>query len=78
MHRNIYAYTSPEAVYPDFVSLNMRDGFPVLSVRGPRKENGDCGETVEVRLSHNEMRRLFDTLRDEMTPPMMRATGQSI
>ena len=60
------------------MSLNMRDGFPVLSVRGPRKENGDCGETVEVRLSHNEMRRLFDTLRDEMTPPMMRATGQSI
>lgn len=78
MQTNKFAYTAPESIYPAFVSLNERDGFPVLTVRGPRKKNGDCGDTVDVPLPRAEIRRLFDALRDDLTPPMMKATGQSI
>jgi len=78
MHRNIFAYTSPEAIYPAFVSLNERDGFASLTVRGPRKEDGSSGDTIEVPVPRAELLKLFDALRDEITPPMMKATGQSI
>lgn len=78
MQKNKFAYTAPESIYPAFVSLNERDGFMVLTVRGPRKENGDCGETVDVPVPRSELRKLFDSLREDMTPPMMKATGQSI
>lgn len=62
MQTNRYAYTAPEAVYPAYVSLNERDGFMVLSVRGPRKPNGDCGDTVEVPMPAVELDRLRDAL----------------
>ena len=78
MQTNKFAFTSAEAIYPAFVSLNERDGFMVLTVRGPRKDNGDCGETVDVPVPRAELMRLYEALRDELTPPMMRAMGQSI
>lgn len=78
MQTNKFAYTSPEAIYPAFVSLNERDGVMVLTVRGPRKDNGDCGETVDVPIPRTELMRLYEALRNELTPPMMRATGQWI
>ena len=64
MQTNKFAYTAPESVYPAFVSLNERDGFMVLTVRGPRKENGDCGETVDVPMSRADLKRLYDALFD--------------
>lgn len=78
MQVNKFAYTAPGSSYPAFVSLNERDGSMVLSVRGPRKNNGDCGDTVEVSIPRADLRRLFDALRDDMTPPMTKALGQGI
>lgn len=77
MQKNLYAYT-PAKPMPEYVSINRQDdGTLTLDVRGPAK--GDAfGETIRIDLPHAELRRLFDALRDDMTPPMMKATGQSI
>ncbi len=62
MQTNKFAYTSPEAIYPEFVSLNESGGFYTLTVRGRRKENGDCGATVDVPMPAAELARLRDAL----------------
>jgi hypothetical protein len=83
MQRNIYAYTANVHPYPEFVSLNViGNGEIRLTVREPAKpgqfSDEDCGTTVSVPLPHTELLRLFEALRDELTPPMMKAMGQSI
>ena len=65
MQKNKFAYTAPEAIYPAYVSLNERDGFYYLSVRGVRKINGDAGDTIEVPIPRAELRKLSDALRDD-------------
>lgn len=83
MPRNIYAYTANVLPYPEFVSLNQLDnGEFRLTVREPAKpgqfSNEDCGATVELQLPSTELLLLFEALRAELTPPMMKALGQSI
>lgn len=83
MQRNLYAYTANSHPYPEFVSLNRKsDGSTTLTVREPAKpgqfSDQDCGATVEVAMPHRELLRLYEALRDEVTPPMMKATGQAI
>lgn len=62
MQTNKFAYTSPEAIYPEFVSLNESGGFYTLTVRGQRQENGDCGATVDVPMPAAELDRLREAL----------------
>ena len=62
MQTNKFAYTAPEAIYPAFVSLNERDGFYILTVRGPRKDDGTCGDTVDVPVPASELARLRDAI----------------
>jgi hypothetical protein len=76
MHKNLFAYTSPAAM-PEYVSINQRDGKITLDARGPAKD-GQFGETVQIEIPRRELLKLFEALRDEVTPPMMRALGQSI
>lgn len=81
--KNLYAYTKNSHPYPEFVSLNRQaDGRITLSVREPAKPGAyseqDCGSTVEVEIPRGELLRLFEGLRDELTPPMMKVMGQSI
>lgn len=70
--QNKCSYTAPEAIYPACVSLNERDGFYYLSVRGVRKINGDAGDTIEVPIPRAELRKLSDALRDD------RAIGEPV
>ncbi len=81
--RNIYAYTKNTHPYPPFVSLNsVPAGKAMLTVREPAKpgphSDQDCGSIVEVEMPRAELLRLFEALRDELTPPMMKARGMSI
>lgn len=82
MQKNLYAYTENLHPYPPFVSLNSDDGKVVLTVREPAKpgphSDKDCGATVAVDLPRGELLKLFEVLRNELTPPMMKARGQSI
>lgn len=72
MYKNIYAYTASGASYPEFVSINEQtDGSVTVSVRAPATfdvmQSDDpplavCGNTVEVRLSPTEFRRMADAV----------------
>jgi hypothetical protein len=82
MQTNIFAYTANTSPYPEFVSLNQREGKIVLTIREPAKpgpySDKDCGASVEITLPHRELLKLFEALRNELTPPMMKARGDSI
>lgn len=83
MQRNIYAYTANTHPYPEFVSLNKDDaGTITLHVRGPARpgqfSDKDEGPNSTVELPRGELLKLFESLRDELPPPMMKAMGQSI
>lgn len=83
MQKNIYAYTANTHPYPEFVSLNKKDdGTIALHVRGPARpgqfsDKDECPNSV-IELPRGELLKLFDALRDELTPPMMKAMGNSI
>ena len=48
MQKNIAAYTAPGSNYPEYISINERNGLVVLSARGP---GGDpYARTVDVPL----------------------------
>jgi hypothetical protein len=83
MQTNIYAYTANTNPYPEFVSLNRQaDGKITLTVREPAKpgpySDKDSGSDVTVPLPRGELLKLFEALRNELTPPMMKARGESI
>lgn len=54
MQKNIHAWTAPGAVYPEYISLNEKDGQAVLTVRGLKLGKDDKsyapGPTVSVPL----------------------------
>ena len=81
--QNIYAYTANTNPYPEYVSLNkMPDGRISLSVRAPAQpgefSDKDEGPNAGVELPRGELLKLFEALRNELTPPMMKARGESI
>ena len=56
MQKNIAAYTTPGSNYPEYVSINDRDGSVVLTARGP---GGDpYARTVDVSLPRAELVKL--------------------
>lgn len=78
MKKNLFAYTSTKPSYPEYASLNKcASGEIELMVRGEANE-GECGDTVALVLPRKALLDLFEALRDELTPPMMKATDQSI
>jgi len=40
--KNIFAYTAPGAIYPEFVSVNDIDGQIEITVRSPGQHGGYC------------------------------------
>lgn len=58
MSRNIAAWTSPDATYPQFVSINWTsdnyDKRVEITVRGRMDSNGKCGETTSMQMSKQE------------------------
>lgn len=62
--KNIFAYTAPTGIgYPEYLSINERDGEITVTVRGPIRDDRSCGETVDMTLPHDEMRTLYHKLR---------------
>lgn len=56
MQKNIAAYTVPGSNFPEYISINERDGAVVLSARGP---GGDpYASTVDVPLPRAELVKL--------------------
>lgn len=81
--QNIYAYTANTHPFPEYISLNRTpDGKIALSVRGHARpglfSGKDEGPYVGVELPRDELLKLFEALRDELTPPMMKARGERI
>lgn len=60
--KNIFAYTAPGSEYPEYVSLNEREGSVVLTLRGPKNARGHVGETVDVTLPPLELWALEDAI----------------
>lgn len=58
MADNIFAYTAPGCNYPEFVSVNIRDGKVVLTARAAAKADGACGDTVDVDLPPQVVREM--------------------
>ena len=78
MKKNLFAYTATKSSYPEYASLNRcMTGEIELTVRGEANE-GQCGDTVALVLPRAALRDLYEALRDELTPPMMKAMGQRI
>lgn len=60
---NIYAFTALTANYPEFISFNLNENQQVeLTVRGPRKEDGRCGDQVTVTMTHEELKTMVAKL----------------
>jgi len=45
-----YGYTVPGADYPAYFNAILRGGQVVLTVRGPKQDDGSCGTTSEIAL----------------------------
>lgn len=81
--QNIYAYTANTNPHPEYVSLNkMPDGKISLAVRAPacpgQFSNSDEGPYAGIELPRSELLKLCEALKAELTPPMMKARGESI
>lgn len=63
MSRNIFAYTAPSGSYPEYVSINERDGNVVLTARS----RGTPGAVVDVPLPREQMIALQSALNRELT-----------
>ena len=62
---NLFAYTSFDPYYPEYISVNREDNGKVsITVRGKVKENGSCGETVSIELDESQV----SELRSGLTP----------
>jgi hypothetical protein len=61
--RNIAAHTTPGCNYPSFISINEL-GEPALlvsvTVRGPAKKDGSCGDTATIVMMANEFVELIE------------------
>jgi hypothetical protein len=81
MNRNIFAWTAPGADYPEFVSINERDGKFIVTVRGPKRLKNPrpqyqtdpdafdrCGETVEMTLPVRQLAEMAKALVCEVIP----------
>lgn len=71
MQRNIFGYTANTNPYPEYMSLNERDGKIVLTVREPAKpgqySDKDSGATVEIELPPEQFDSLVTALEIERT-----------
>jgi hypothetical protein len=62
MSNNIFAYTALGSNYPEYISVNTDDGQNVMvTVRGP-VQNGNCGQTVCVLLSPEQVDKFISAL----------------
>lgn len=67
---NIFAYTAPGAEYPEYLSVNVRDGQLEVTVRGLKKPpDGERahalpGDTAALVLPIEEHRKLYRALLD--------------
>ncbi len=70
MQRNIFAYTAPGADFPEYLSINEYNGKIKVTARDKGAAN-----LVDLELPRGELLKL---LKGELTPPMMKARGESV
>lgn len=58
--RNLAAHTTSGCNYPSYISINELDQLVEITVRGPRKEDESCGETVAIILTASEFVELLE------------------
>ena len=58
MDKNLSAFTPCEHPYPQYVSINVRDGAVAISVRSPPDADGNCGSTSEMRMTPEQFESL--------------------
>ena len=63
-HRNIFAHTDPsQGSYPEYISINERDGRVQITVRGPRAGDRE-GPTATMALPREKVPELSAALRE--------------
>lgn len=58
---NIFAYTAP-GLAPEYISINLNDNGVTLTAMAAGDALGNCGPTVDVKLSHEQLVKLANTL----------------
>lgn len=66
MEKNLYAYTSPSASYPEYISVNTREGKIAITVRSPAKEDGSVGNLAEIVLTPEQAAEMVLALAPEL------------
>lgn len=59
---NIFAFTTPGAHYPEYISINRRDEELYVTVRSPRQPDGSEGSTATMRLPYDQLDGLIRSL----------------
>jgi hypothetical protein len=67
MQKNVFAYTASGDHYPEYLSLNNRDGQLFLAVRSPA-EGAAPGTLAELPLPREEAKALYYALQAELLP----------
>lgn len=59
---NLFAYTAPGSVYPEFISVNVDKpaGTVTVHVRSPANADGTCGTTASVMLPRDVYLKLIE------------------
>lgn len=60
MDRNIAAFTPVEHPYPQYVSINDRDGLIEITVRSPADADDNCGPIAAIRMTREAFKALID------------------
>ena len=65
MIENIASYTEPSSNYPQYISINRKDGHVEITVRSKCKPFGVCGDTAMVKLSESDWSTIVHKIKTE-------------
>lgn len=69
MRTNIFAYTDPDAgLFPSYISVNQDGDKITVTVRSPRTEDGQSGDSASVDLTKDQARDLYRALLHAVVP----------
>jgi hypothetical protein len=62
---NIFAFTVPSGAFPEYLSVNDRNGKVEVTVRGPSKHLGEwieCGNCAAISITYEQAAALAEAL----------------
>lgn len=78
MQQNIYAHTAPDGSYPEYISVNLRDGKCEIVVRSPVASDGGPGAVAEIGLSPDQAKDLAASLAAALSAPVSQDSDAQI